>query len=718
MQWLKISLQWLLRLFYRVEVKGTENYHAAGDRVLIVANHVSLLDGLLLAVFLPDRVSFAIDPQWAKKFSLVLKLVDIFPMDGDNPLSIKALVRKLQEDSKVVIFPEGRISVTGALMKIYPGPGMVAERSGAKILPLRIDGAQYSNFSYMKGKFRQRLFPKITLTVCPPVNIKAPENISRSQKRSYGANALYRVMTDMMFETSNYQKTLMHAVIDAAGTHGWSRVVIEDMKRQPLSYRSLIMRSFILGKALSDITQEREAIGVLLPNANANIVSVLALHAYGRIPAMLNFSAGVSGVISACETATLKTVITSRQFIEVANLGPLVEELEKHVALHYLEDQAGKIGIKEKLKGLWQSLRPLSSYKETAGEISPDDPAVILFTSGSEGTPKGVVLSHKNITANAAQISTRIDFGPGDIVLNALPMFHSFGLTAGTFLPLLSGMKTFLYPSPLHYKIIPDVVYNTKATVFFGTNTFLSGYAKHAHPYDFYNLRYVIAGAEKLRDETREIWMHRFGVRILEGYGVTETSPVLCVNTPIACKEGSVGRLFPSIEYQLEEVEGVTEGGRLHVKGPNVMLGYYLHDNPAVLVPPKTLYGDGWHDTGDIVNIDDEGYLHILGRAKRFAKIGGEMVSLAAVEENAYELWPDAMHAVVAVFDEKKGEKLALLTTQTDADRSSLQSYAKENGIAELSIPREVIVVKEIPLLGTGKVDFAGVKKVVEESLG
>ena len=718
MQWLKISLQWLLRLFYRVEVKGTENYHAAGDRVLIVANHVSLLDGLLLAVFLPDRVSFAIDPQWAKKFSLVLKLVDIFPMDGDNPLSIKALVRKLQEDSKVVIFPEGRISVTGALMKIYPGPGMVAERSGAKILPLRIDGAQYSNFSYMKGKFRQRLFPKITLTICPPVIIKAPENISRSQKRSYGANALYRVMTDMMFETSNYQKTLMHAVIDAAGTHGWSRVVIEDMKRQPLSYRSLIMRSFILGKALSDITQEREAIGVLLPNANANIVSVLALHAYGRIPAMLNFSAGVSGVISACETATLKTVITSRQFIEVANLGPLVEELEKHVALHYLEDQAGKIGIKEKLEGLWQSLRPLSSYKETAGEISPDDPAVILFTSGSEGTPKGVVLSHKNITANAAQISTRIDFGPGDIVLNALPMFHSFGLTAGTFLPLLSGMKTFLYPSPLHYKIIPDVVYNTKATVFFGTNTFLSGYAKHAHPYDFYNLRYVIAGAEKLRDETREIWMHRFGVRILEGYGVTETSPVLCVNTPIACKEGSVGRLFPSIEYQLEEVEGVTEGGRLHVKGPNVMLGYYLHDNPAVLVPPKTLYGDGWHDTGDIVNIDDEGYLHILGRAKRFAKIGGEMVSLAAVEENAYELWPDAMHAVVAVFDEKKGEKLALLTTQTDADRSSLQSYAKENGIAELSIPREVIVVKEIPLLGTGKVDFAGVKKVVEESLG
>ncbi len=717
MHWLKISLQWMLRLIFRVEVKGLEHYHAAGDRVLIVANHVSLLDGLLLAVFLPDRVSFAIDPQWANKFSLILKLVNIFPMDGNNPLSVKALVRNLQQDNKVVIFPEGRISVTGALMKIYPGPGLVAERSGATILPLRIDGAQYSIVSYMKGKFRQRLFPKITLTICPPTVIKAPEGLGRAKKRAYGANALYRVMTDMMFETSNYKKTLMHGVIDAASTHGWSRVVVEDLKRQKLTYRSLVMRSFILGKRLSELTESKEAVGVLLPNANANIVTVLALHAYARIPAMLNFSAGINGVLSACETANLKTVLTSRQFIEAANLAPLIEALEKHLTIHYLEDQAAHISTKDKLRGLWQSRTARSTLSQTAGEISPDSPAVILFTSGSEGMPKGVVLSHKNINANAAQISARIDFGPGDIVFNALPMFHSFGLTAGTFLPLLSGMKTFLYPSPLHYKIIPDGVYNTKATVFFGTNTFLTAYAKHAHDYDFYNLRYVIAGAEKLRDETRDIWMRRFGVRILEGYGVTETSPVLCVNTPIAYKEGSVGRLFPSIEYQLEPVEGVTDGGRLHVKGPNVMLGYYFHDKPAVLVSPKTQYGGGWHDTGDIVNIDDEGFLHILGRAKRFAKIGGEMVSLAAVEETVYELWPDTEHAVTAVLDEKKGEKLILLTTQPNAERSALANFSREQGIAELSLPKEIFQVKEIPLLGSGKVDFAGVKQLAEELL-
>jgi len=717
MHLLKISLQWLLRLLFRVELKGLEHYAAAGERVLIVANHVSLLDGLLLAVFLPDRVSFAIDTQWAKKFSLILKLINIFPMDGNNPLSMKALIRKLQESNKVVVFPEGRITVTGALMKIYPGPGMVAERSGAMILPVRIDGAQYSRLSYLKDKYKLRFLPKITLTICPPETIKAPQHLSGAKKREYGANALYRIMTDMMFETSHYNNTLLQAIIDSADRNGWNRVMVEDMKRMPLTYRTLLMRSFILAKVLNNFTTKGENVGVFLPNATANIVSVLALQAYGRIPAMLNISVGVSGIISACETAALKNIITSRQFIEVAGLASVMEELKQHVTIHYLEDQASKINLIDKLRGFWHSRRPRAAIAAHIPEVSANDPAVILFTSGSEGTPKGVVLSHQNIVANAAQIAARIDFGPGDTVLNVLPMFHSFGLTGGTFLPLLSGMKTFLYPSPLHYKIIPDAAYNTNATVLFGTNTFLSSYAKHAHPYDFYKLRYVIAGAEKLRDETRDSWMHKFGVRILEGYGVTETSPVLSVNTPIAYREGTVGRLLPGIEYQLEEVEGVDNGGRLHVKGPNIMLGYYLHDKPATLVPPETVFGKGWHDTGDIVSVED-GFVSILGRAKRFAKIGGEMVSLAAVEEVAYQLWPNAIHAVIAVFDDKKGEKLVLLTTQKNAERSALVRFSREQAIAELNIPRAVVMTQDIPLLGSGKVDFNGVKRMIEALTG
>ena len=718
MHLLKITLQWLLRLLYRVEIKGMEHYEAAGERVLIVANHVSLLDGVLLAVYLPDRVSFAIDTQWAKKFSLILKLVNIFPMHGDNPMSMKALIRNLQQGNKVVIFPEGRITVTGALMKIYPGPGMVAERSGAAILPLRIDGAQYSNYSYMKGKYRLRRFPKITLTICPATTINAPEHLSTAEKRQYGADALYRVMTDMMFKTSHSHSTLLRALIEAASIHGWDRIIVEDMQRQPLTYRSLLTRSFILGKALAELTQKSEYVGVLLPNASANVVTVFALHVHGRIPAMLNFGAGVSGVISACETAALKNVITSRRFVAAANLECLISELEKTVTVHFLEDQAGNINIVDKLRGVWQARRPRAALAAHSAGVSPNDPAVVLFTSGSEGTPKGVVLSHQNIVANVVQIATRIDFGPGDTLLNALPMFHSFGLTGGTFLPLLSGMKVFLYPSPLHYKIIPDIVYNSKATVLFGTNTFLSGYARHAHPYDFYNLRYVVAGAEKLRDDTRENWLHRFGLRILEGYGVTESSPVLSVNTPIAYRQGSVGRFLPGIEYQLERVEGVAEGGRLHVKGPNIMLGYFLHENPAALAPPKSLFGDGWHDTGDIVKVDDEGFLHILGRAKRFAKIGGEMVSLAAVEEFIYKIWPDAMHVVISVLDDRKGEKLVLLTTQQDAAHHTVVHFAREMGVAELNIPREVLVTIDMPLLGNGKVDFNAVNQQVAQQLG
>ena len=275
----------------------------------------------------------------------------------------------------------------------------------------------------------------------------------------------------------------------------------------------------------------------------------------------------------------------------------------------------------------------------------PDEPAVVLFTSGSEGMPKGVALSHANVLANREQVAARIDFSSQDMILNALPLFHSFGLTTGTLLPLLSGMRTFFYPSPLHYRIVPEIAYDVNATLLFGTNTFLAGYARFAHPYDFYSVRYAFAGAEKLKDETRRVWTDKFGVQVFEGYGTTETSPVLAANTPIDMRAGTVGRFLPGIEYALDPVPGV-EGGRLSVRGPNVMLGYLKHDKPGVIQPPATERGAGWYDTGDIVTIDADGFVTIQGRAKRFAKIGGEMISLAAVEELAARAWPDAQHAV------------------------------------------------------------------------
>jgi len=334
----------------------------------------------------------------------------------------------------------------------------------------------------------------------------------------------------------------------------------------------------------------------------------------------------------------------------------------------------------------------------------------VLFTSGSEGAPKGVVLSHANLLANRRQIAARVDFSPADLALNALPMFHSFGLTGGFLLPLLSGVRAYLYPSPLHYRIVPEIAYATGATILFGTDTFLAGYARRANPYDFYALRYVFAGAEVVRGETREIWSERFGKRILEGYGVTECSPVIAVNTPMHYRAGTVGRFLPLVEHRLEAVPGIAEGGRLIVRGPNVMVGYLRGGD----IEEPT---EGSYDTGDIVTVDPEGFVTIVGRAKRFAKLGGEMISLAAAERIAETAVPDTGHAVVALPDPRRGEKLVLVTEAHGFDRNRLLDAARRLGLPEIAVPREVLEVERLPLLGTGKTDYAAVARIAVQAM-
>ncbi len=424
----------------------------------------------------------------------------------------------------------------------------------------------------------------------------------------------------------------------------------------------------------------------------------------GRVPAMINFTAGLTSILSACKAAGVATIVTSRAFVEKGNLGPLIDQLARQVSIVYLEDVRKAIGLADKMRGLIDAKTPLVKR-------NPDDPAVILFTSGSEGAPKGVVLSHRNMLANAAQAAARIDFGRTDKVFNVLPVFHSFGLTVGLILPLVSGVPLYLYPSPLHYRTVPELVYGVNATIMFGTDTFLAGYARMAHAYDFRSLRYILAGAEPVKESTRRTYLEKFGLRILEGYGVTETAPVLAINTPMFNKHGTVGRLMPGVEARLEAVPGIDEGGRLFVRGPNVMLGYLQAENSGVIEPPP----QRWHDTGDIVSIDGQGFVTIKGRAKRFAKIGGEMISLAAVEMLAAELWPQALSAAAAVPDLRKGERLILFTQHAAATRSSFQAFAKSRGTSDLMIPSDVLVLEKIPVLGTGKVDNVAVAKLAQQ---
>ena len=700
---IKAALRAVLRLLYRVEISGVEHMPPAGTGAVIVVNHVAYIDAALLAAFLPGKPTFAVHTRIAEAWWMkpVMPLFDGFKVDTTNPLSTKAMVRAVQDGRALVIFPEGRITVTGALMKVFAGPGMVADKAGAPIVPVRIDGAQYTPFSHMKHKWRLRLFPKIRITILPPVHFEATG--SARERRTAGAERLYGLMSEMMFRTSDTDRTLYQTLRDAGVVHGRKAPAVEDVKRKPLSYGKLALGARVLSAKLADVTEPGEAVGLMLPNVNAAVAAFFALQRIGRVAAMLNYSAGPAHLQSACDTARIATVITSRAFVEQAKLQPAIERLEQTGRrIVFLEDLARQISIFAKLGA---ALIPEGRPRGQA-----DDAAVILFTSGSEGAPKAVVLSHRNILANCAQTAARIDFNPTDRVLNALPIFHSFGLTGGLLLPLLNGVKVLLYPNPLHYAAIPALAYDASATILFGSDTFLSGYARQAQGYDFYSLRYVFAGAEPVKAETRARFFEKFGLRILEGYGVTECAPVIAVNTPMHFRAGSVGRLLPAIEARLEPVPGVERGGRLHVRGPNVMTGYFLADNPGVLVPPK----DGWHDTGDIVDIDAEGFVTILGRAKRFAKIGGEMVSLAAVEAAASACWPESAHAVVARPDPKKGEQLVLFTTAPEADARKLSAWGRAHGAPELMLPKDVRMVDALPALATGKTDYVALNTLAQ----
>jgi acyl-[acyl-carrier-protein]-phospholipid O-acyltransferase / long-chain-fatty-acid--[acyl-carrier-protein] ligase len=518
------------------------------------------------------------------------------------------------------------------------------------------------------------------------------------------------------FDATKTKRTLFTALMDAGRKFGMDKPILEDAERAPLTYKRLIIGSFVLGQKLARFTSRGETVGVLLPNVNGMVVTLFGLNAFGRVAALLNFTAGVKNIRAAIEIAEVRTVITSRRFIDTAKLDDVIAALvdpasPRAVRIVYLEDVRKSIGTSDKLMGAVRTVFARSVHRRKA--LLPDNPAVILFTSGTEGVPKGVALSNANLVANTMQIDV---FATGawtsdDIVMNPLPMFHSFGLTAACLLPLFSGMKTVLYPSPLHYKQVPAMIRATKCTVMFATDTFLQGYGRAADDGDLDSVRVVVCGAERVKDATRKQWA-KWGATLLEGYGATECSPVIACNLPPSNTPGTVGAILPGITYRMDAVDGIADGGKLVVRGANIMLGYMRHDAPGVIQPPE----GGWHDTGDIVEIDSNGMVAIKGRAKRFAKIGGEMVSLAAVETMVASLWPDQNHVVVSLPDARKGEQLVLVTDKSDADKGALLAQARAQGYAELWVPKAVLVVQQIPMLGAGKVDFMATTELAQKS--
>ena len=699
------------RLAHGLVVTGLENVPAKGVRTVVVCNHLSLADGCLVAAALPGPSTFVVDTFMARKWWVrpFLAQVDVLTVDPTNPYAAREMVRAVEAGRRLVIFPEGRTTRTGSRMKVYDGAGLIASLAGAAVLPLQINGLERSRFSRMPSTFARQLFPRVTMAINPPVTLTIDDALTGRARRLALGTAVEDLMVDAQFRASTTNRSLFAALLDAAALHGPATEVLEDVTFQPLTFKRLILGASVLGRALAAQSAPGERLGVMLPNANGAIVTVFALQAFGRVPAMLNYSAGADAMLAACRVAQVRTVLTSRVFVEKAKLGTAVARMTD-VRFIWLEDLRATFGLRAKLQGLWDSRR---ARHLPGASMAATDPAVVLFTSGSEGVPKGVVLSGRSILSNIAQVSSVLDFSSADRVLNAMPLFHAIGLSSATLLPLLSGARTFLYPSPLHYRMVPELTYGTDATFLFGTDTFLAGWARYAHAYDFRSVRYVIAGAEKVRDETRRTYADKFGVRLLEGYGATETGPVLAVNTAMHNRPGTVGRLVPGVEYQLTPVEGIERGGALSVRGPNVMLGYLRDSAPGVIERPPA----GWYDTGDIVDVDGGRYVTILGRAKRFAKIAGEMVSMTAAETLAAAVWPGAHHAVVSRPDERKGEQLVLLTTQPDAETKVLLAAARERGTPELQVPRIVQIVPAIPMLGSGKTDYPAAMRLLAEGV-
>ena len=700
-------LAWLIRILFRLKIDHRERLVFDGPTI-IMPNHVSFLDALLLYLMLPPSVWFVVNTEIAARpwVALTLRFCNHVKIDNRNPYSLRTIINVVRDGNPVVLFPEGRISNTGGLMKMYTGAALIAWKTSARVYPVILRGPEYSFFSRITDKVIPQWLPQIRIFIGEPSVLVTETELGFRVQKAAITDKLLSLMQDTMFlaRRQEYAQLDFFARLQlAAKSHGGSKPIVRDLNRA-VNYRALITGVHVMaGKLRPTFATNENTVGVLLPNAVAHVVVLFALFRLGKTPAIMNFSTGLRNVLDSADTAGIKTVLTSRAFVEKANLGELVGQLATTNQVVFLEDLAKTISLLDKLNGLYRY------FRRQPGAATADS-RLILFTSGTEGRPKGVVLSHQAILANIDQASSVIDYSPADRMLNALPMFHSFGLMAGTMLPILGGIELFLYPSPLHFRIVPEVAYDFNATLMLGTPTFLAGYGKVAHPYDFHRLRYLLAGGEKLRQPVRDLWLDKFGIRILEGYGVTETGPVLCLNTPLSARTGTVGKFLPGIEWRLDPVPGIDSGGNLVVRGPNLMEGYLLYEQGFRPV-------DGWYATGDVVSVDSAGYVSIQARLKRFAKIAGEMINLQLVEEAASACFSTGLHAAVAAADGRKGERVVLFTTNSQTTRNELREYFLQAGHSVLYVPSRIVSIAAMPLLGTGKPDYLGLQKQAEKLL-
>lgn len=697
-------------LFHRLRIEGLDRTPGRSQKLILVANHASYLDGVIIWTYfrLPFKIivdrNIALNP-WLKPF---LKNRCIVPIDSMNPYSLKEVIRTVNEGFPLLVFPEGRRTSTGNIMKIYDGAGFVAYRTGADILPVYIKNTY--NTLFARKHPGRRLFAKVTVTVGRVQKGMNLGQTANKMRKKEATRTLYRLMCEVYLEAHSRSSTLGREFIRICKENG-GRLAMNDSTGVRVTYRKSLIGAFALGCFVSQRMKDSERnIGILLPNLSVTAILFMGLQIFRKVPAFLNFSSGPAALRQAMDLADIETIITSRQFLERVHLST---DLFGPRRMLFLEDIRRRLGSSKKVVAFFNMLFP-GAFRRMA----PDEEkttACILFTSGSEGVPKGVSLSHENIITNVYQGLSRVDITKDDYFLNVLPVFHSFGLTVGVIIPLFAGAKTFLHVSPLHYRIVPELAYANECTILLATSTFLAGYARRANAYDFRSMRYIFCGGEALGETVFENYAKIFGIRVMSGYGATECSPIISMNSAMQHEYGTVGQILPGMEYKLMAAEGIDDRGgrvgRLFVRGKNVMRSYLKNDkaNHKYLIEDE-----GWYDTGDIVELTEDGFLKIVGRLRRFAKVSGEMISLAAVEEALVrELGSRRDIAVVAVKDAVKGEKLVLVTNNPQLGAKEVRGLLRGRGFSDLAVPSDVRFNRDIPKLGTGKIDYMALQKAL-----
>jgi acyl-[acyl-carrier-protein]-phospholipid O-acyltransferase/long-chain-fatty-acid--[acyl-carrier-protein] ligase len=724
---LRLLLWIATHTLYRIHLQGRENVPAKGG-ALLVPNHVSMVDAVLLIASIDRPIRFLMfkgsyDHPLVKPFAKIMGVIPISSQLRPREMiqSLRTATQALKDGEVVCIFPEGQMTRIGQMLPFRRGMERIVKGVDVPIIPVNLGGVWGSIFSFERGKFLWKLPRRIpypvTVTFGKPMLSTTGAQGVRQSVQELGAEA-YQFR-------KRYMRTLHRSFVQTARRHP-RRFAMADGRTPKLSFGGALTRTVFLARRLRAVWQDQNMVGILLPPSVPGALINLAALLMGKVPVNLNYTASNEVLASCAKQCELKTVITSRAFLERVHIQPPAQTI-------MLEDLADKPRVLERLiAALISWLMPVRLIEKSVGasqKVGLDDIATIIFSSGSTGDPKGVILTHYNVASNVEQLNQVFMLGSHDKILGILPFFHSFGFTGTLCLPTTIGMGVVFHPSPLESRVIGALVSQYSVTFLLATPTFLQAYVRRCAPEDFGSLQYVMAGAEKLPERTSIAFEDRFGIRPLEGYGCTECSPAVTVNTrdfraaqfrQVGAKRASIGHPLPGISVRIVNPETldplpVGDTGLLLVRGPNVMQGYLNRRERTAEV-----LRDGWYNTGDIAALDEDGFVRITDRMSRFSKIGGEMVPHIKVEDKLHELSgsSEQTFAVTAVPDERKGERLIVLHTLAEDKLEDCLGLLAKSDLPALWKPRrdQFVHVQSLPYLGTGKLDLRRLKEIATEA--